>query len=113
LNTTASSAVTTCAGVMVARMGSLSGPDDQAAYRVTSRAVEIALLTHNKPVGKAQFMQLLNTLPNIKLKFTTSDTCVQYLDVWIRKDMSGTASTVPLVFSTYQKPHNKHLYILY
>jgi hypothetical protein len=61
-----------------------------------------------------QFIQLLNTLlPNIKLKFATSDTCLQYLDVWIRKDMSGAASTVPIVFSTYQKPHNKYLYIPY
>ena len=46
--------------------------------------------------GLQQFMQLLSSLlPNIKLKLVTSDSCLQYLDVWVSKDMSASGSMVP------------------
>ena len=58
------------------------------------------------------FMRLLSTLlPNIQLTFQQHDTKLCFLDLWIEKDMSYGGDSVPLVFTTYQKAHNKYLYI--
>lgn len=58
------------------------------------------------------FQQLLSSLkPNIRLVFQQDITCIPYLDVYVAKDMSVPGALVPIVFSTYQKPHNKYLYI--
>jgi len=45
------------------------------------------------------------------LVFQQHTQCIPYLDVYIAKDMSATGDMVPIMFSTYQKPHNKYLYI--
>jgi len=56
------------------------------------------------------FQQLLGSLrPNIRLVFQQHTQCIPYLDVYIAKDMSATGDMVPIMFSTYQKPHNKYL----
>jgi hypothetical protein len=60
------------------------------------------------------FLNRMNTLlPNIKITWQISPLKVAYLDVWVAKDMSGGGPLVPIQFSTYQKPHNKYMYIPY
>ena len=41
--------------------------------------------------------------------FTAS---IVYIDLVITKDLSLPGDTVPLLVSTYQKPHNRYLYLL-
>lgn len=60
------------------------------------------------------FVHLLgNTLPNIKIKVQRNKNRLAFLDLWIVKDMSVDGDLVPICFETYQKPHNKYLYIPY
>lgn len=59
-----------------------------------------------------QFLHLLNTmLPNIKLTWSISSTQVDYMDLTITKVVDGDQAK--FVVSTYQKPHNRYLYIPY
>lgn len=60
----------------------------------------------------AAFIALLGgLLPNIRLTFQQHSRRIQYLDVWIEKGVAAADGTVRLLLSTYQKPHNKYLYI--
>lgn len=59
-----------------------------------------------------EFLQQLNTLlPNIKLTWHIDQHSVAYMDLQITKHVQGDTAT--LVVSTYQKPHNRYLYIPY
>lgn len=58
------------------------------------------------------FLSALNAaLPGINLTWQVSTTSIPYMDLVITKDLSVPGASVPLVVSTYQKPHNKYLYI--
>jgi hypothetical protein len=59
-----------------------------------------------------EFLQLLNTLlPNIKLTWHIDQHSVAYMDLQITKQVQGDTAT--LTVSTYQKPHNRYMYIPY
>lgn len=58
------------------------------------------------------FLHLLNNLlPNIKLTWHISQDSVAYMDLQITKQVQGQEAT--FCISTYQKPHNRYLYIPY
>jgi hypothetical protein len=58
------------------------------------------------------FLQLLNTLlPNIKIIWHIDKHSVPYMDLLITKQVQGQVAT--FCISTYQKPHNRYLYIPY
>lgn len=58
------------------------------------------------------FLAALNTaMPGIQLTWQVSTTSIAFMDLVISKDLSVTGSTVPLLVSTYQKPHNRYLYL--
>lgn len=60
------------------------------------------------------FLHRMNTLlPNISITWQVDSVKVPYLDVWVCKGAPGLGSTVPIYFSTYQKPHNKYMYVPY
>ena len=55
--------------------------------------------------------QLNSLLPNIKITWHISQDTVAYMDLQITKQVQGDTAT--FVISTYQKPHNRYLYIPY
>lgn len=56
----------------------------------------------------------MNTLlPNISITWQVDSVKVPYLDVWVCKGATGSGPTVPIYFSTYQKQHNKYMYVPY
>jgi len=58
------------------------------------------------------FLQLMNTLlPNIKLTWHIDQHSVPYMDLQITKQVQGVTATLSV--STFQKPHNRYLYIPY
>jgi hypothetical protein len=58
------------------------------------------------------FLHLLNTLvPSLKLSWVISKTSVAYMDLQVTKVAQADGVTARLVVSTYQKPHNRYLYI--
>ena len=58
------------------------------------------------------FLQLMNTLvPNIKLTWHIDQQSVPYMDLLITKHVQGATATLSV--STFQKPHNRYLYIPY
>ena len=58
------------------------------------------------------FLHALNTaLPTIRITWQISRTSVPYMDVEVSKGPPMANGAAPLVVSTYQKPHNKYLYI--
>ena len=62
----------------------------------------------------AAFVSLLESvIPGIRLQFKYASARIQYLDLWVVKDMSVAGDRVPIKFETFQKPHNRYLYIPY
>jgi hypothetical protein len=58
------------------------------------------------------FLAALNAaMPGIQLTWQVSTTSIAYMDLVITKDLSLPGDTVPLLVSTYQKPHNRYLYL--
>ena len=59
------------------------------------------------------FLQRMHSLlPNINLTWSISDVRVAFLDLWVSKDMgSAVDGLVPIKFSTFQKAHNKYMYV--
>lgn len=59
-----------------------------------------------------EFLHLLNTLlPNINITWAISSHSIAYMDLQITKQVQGMVAR--FVVSTYQKPHNRYLYIPY
>lgn len=59
-----------------------------------------------------QFLRLLNTLaPSLKLSWVISKESVAYMDLQVTKVVQADGATARLQLSTYQKPHNRYLYI--
>jgi hypothetical protein len=52
-----------------------------------------------------------SALPTINITWHVSTTSIAYMDLVITKDLTVSGATVPLVIGTYQKPHNRYLYI--
>lgn len=65
----------------------------------------------DEPSLQAFLQQLNSTLPNIKLTWKYSQTTVDYMDLTITKNMHVAGAHVPIIISTYQKPHNQYMYI--
>lgn len=65
----------------------------------------------DEPSLQAFLQQLNSTLPNIKLTWKYSQTTVDYMDLTITKTMHAAGAHVPIIVSTYQKPHNQYMYI--
>lgn len=64
-------------------------------------------------VSLQHFLHMLNThLPNIKITWKISQTNVDYMDLTVTK-VIGADGRGRFVLSTYQKPHNRYLYIPY
>jgi hypothetical protein len=61
------------------------------------------------------FLHHINTmLPNISITWHISDDKLPYLGLWVIKRMSSpTAAFASIHFATYQKPHNKCMYVPY
>jgi hypothetical protein len=61
------------------------------------------------------FLHRMNTmLPNISITWHISNDKLPYLDLWVIKRMSSpTAASASIHFATYQKPHNKYMYVPY
>jgi hypothetical protein len=60
---------------------------------------------------EAFLADLNSALPGIRITWQISSTSIACLDLVITKDQSKVGPTVPLVISTFQKPHNRYLYI--
>ena len=58
------------------------------------------------------FLAALNTaLPGIKLTWKVAVDSIGFMDLVITKDVSTTSPRVPLIITTFQKQHNRYLYI--
>jgi hypothetical protein len=62
-----------------------------------------------------RFLNRMNDLlPEINITWSISSLKVAYLDLWIFKDLdSAMDGLVPIKFSTFQKAHNKYMYVPY
>lgn len=58
------------------------------------------------------FLQLLNSAdPHLRITWVIHSTQLPYMDLRVCKDLSQPGPLVPLFVQTYQKPHNRYLYI--
>jgi hypothetical protein len=60
------------------------------------------------------FLAMYNSSrPRIRITCNVAYDAIEYLDLVIRKDLTCMGETVPITFSTHQKPMNKYLYLPY